>query len=136
MIKPIENYDGYFISDDGEIFCNLGKGNRDKSKTVPMYKINPRLTKTGYARVYMRNSLTNKRKDEYIHRLVAKHFIENPNNYKYVNHKNFVRSDNRASNLEWCTAKQNTDITEASNHIVRDKLGRYQSNFKYSIPVD
>lgn len=98
-----------------------------------MYELNPRLTKTGYARVYMRQVSTNKRVDKYVHRLVAEYFIDNPLNKKYVNHKNCNRADNRVENLEWCTAKENTAYTAKLNHVTRDNLGRYVSNFNYKV---
>jgi hypothetical protein len=40
-----------------------------------------------------------------IHRLVAKAFCRGGG--EIVNHKNGVKADNRASNLEWCTASEN-----------------------------
>ena len=59
MIKSIKDFEGYFISDNGKVYCNLGKGNRKNGKTVELYEIKPRLTKNGYVRVCMRNSITN-----------------------------------------------------------------------------
>ena len=81
-IKPIIGYDGYFVTDEGKIYCNLGKGCRDRSKRVPLYEIRPRVARNGYLRVTMRNDATNKREDRYVHRIVAQHFIPNIENKK------------------------------------------------------
>ena len=42
-----------------------------------------------------------------LHRLVAKAFIDNTENYPCVNHKDEDPSNNKADNLEWCTHKYN-----------------------------
>ena len=60
---------------------------------------------------YLMICLSNNGSQKYylIHRLVAKAFIQNPNNYPQVNHKNENRYDNRVENLEWCTPKYNAN---------------------------
>lgn len=134
MLKEISDFKGYFISDEGKVFCNLGKGNRRKTdRTVPMYEVKGRPTKNGYLRVYMRSQSTGKRVDRYIHRLVALHFLPNPEQKPCVNHKNCDRTDNRVHNLEWASYKENTDQTFDLKHVVRTAEGKYQSNFNYSL---
>ena len=52
-----------------------------------------------------------------IHRLVAIHFIDNPNNYKEVNHKDEDKSNNSVDNLEWCTHKYNSQYGTRGKRI-------------------
>ena len=42
-----------------------------------------------------------------LHRLVAKHFIPNPNGYNEINHIDGNRYNNSAENLEWCNHLHN-----------------------------
>ena len=67
--------------------------------------LNPTKVESGYLHVHLLNR--GKGKCVRLHRLVAEHFIPNPHGYKQVNHKNGVKTDNRASNLEWCNARYN-----------------------------
>jgi hypothetical protein len=55
---------------------------------------------------YISNSLSyddNTTKSAIVHILIAKTFLDNPNNKPTVNHINMNRSDNRVINLEWAT---------------------------------
>lgn len=47
------------------------------------------------------------RKNYAVHILVAKAFVQNPENKPEVNHKHGRKNDNRASQLEWSTKREN-----------------------------
>jgi hypothetical protein len=42
-----------------------------------------------------------------IHRIVAEAFVDNPNKYGFINHKDENKLNNNACNLEWCTKAYN-----------------------------
>lgn len=125
-MKPIKDFDGYYITHEGKVFCDLGRGNRDKNKRCEPYEIKPRKAKNGYLRVYMRNTTTNKRVDRYIHRLVAEHFICRTNEKaNIVNHKDCNRENNSVFNLEWVTHKENLEHAMRMGSLIRcEKTGR------------
>ena len=61
-----------------------------------------------------------------IHRLLAISFIDNPNNYPYVNHIDGNSSNYNINNLEWCTQKYNIyhsrNISKNGSVISRQKI--------------
>lgn len=61
---------------------------------------------------------------KYVHRLVAKAFIHNPDNLPMVNHKNCVRDDNRVENLEFCTASYNSKYREKFGASLAEVAGQ------------
>lgn len=61
--------------------------------------------KSGKKRNYLQVVLYREDGSKYrpkVHRLVAEHFIPNPNGFEQVNHKNMDTLDNSVDNLEWC----------------------------------
>lgn len=67
-----------------------------------------------------------KRKNCYVHRLVAEAFIDNPKNKKYINHKDYNTKNNSEINLEWCTQKEN--IAHSSAHMRKPRTKCKASN--------
>lgn len=97
--KDVDNCNGvYQIS-------NLG---RFKSKKFGKENILlPGLTKNGYLTVSFKEIGGHLTRSNYVHRLVAKAFLVNPQDYPVVNHIDGDRTNNNVSNLEWCTTLHN-----------------------------
>ena len=68
----------------------------------------------GYKQYFLTDGITYKWYK--IHRLVATYFIDNPNNYKEVNHLDNNKSNNDHTNLQWCTHSQNIKHGYDSGH--------------------
>lgn len=65
-----------------------------------------------------------------VHRLVAEAFIENPNKFKSVNHKDENPLNNRAENLEWCTASYNVRYS-IERHPERSRKGIPRGSYNH-----
>lgn len=96
--KEVKGYDGaYEISNFGNVLSNR--------------YVNPRLLtpdkSTGYYRVAL--SKHGIIRQTLIHRLIAEHFILNPNKKHQVNHIDEDKLNNSISNLEWVTHRENIE---------------------------
>ena len=61
------------------------------------------------------------KKKYFIHRLVAMHFIPNPENKPFINHKDCNPKNNNASNLEWCSPKENIEYASKLGRMTKTK---------------
>ena len=98
--KDIEGYDGrYQVSNLGNIRSNAkGYGWSAMSQTTD---------KLGYKRISL--SKNQQTKTFAVHRLVAMAFCKGYKPGLYVNHKDENPSNNKASNLEWCSPQYNSN---------------------------
>lgn len=93
--RKLENYDNYFIYEDGRVFSLISNKYLKFSN------------KTGYSKVGILNN-DNKQKTHFVHRLVYQAFKGKiPEKYQ-VDHINGIRDDNRLINLRLLTPKENS----------------------------
>lgn len=110
-----ENY--YMVSSNGRVFS------KTKNKIL-----SPSDNGSGYKKFQTIGG-----KKEYVHRLVAKTFIPNPDHKKEVNHIDSNPSNNSVENLEWVTSSENT------NHaLYKERLSPWKNTRKpvYAINGD
>lgn len=119
IVKNLFGYEGLYLIDSlgNVVSCPRQQG----SRFVSQYKIlSTKTNKFGYKEVAL--SKDGKTKTVLLHRLIATHFVENPNNLPCVNHKNGIKTDNRIENLEWVTRSQNT------KHAYNNNLGGFRDS--------
>lgn len=105
-----EGYEGlYEVSNQGRI------RNRTTGRIMKLYH-----NGKGYLKVDL--CCLGKVKKFYVHRLVAKAFIENPEGYEIINHKDENPMNNNVSNLEWCTYEYNLNYGTAQERKTVTRL--------------
>lgn len=84
----------------------------------------------GYMRVRVKDD-NGKSVVRYVHRLICSAFHPNPYSKSDVNHKNAIKSDNRAENLEWSTRQENMAHAKRNN-LYNPNKGENNQNTKLS----
>jgi hypothetical protein len=110
--KDIPEYEGHYqVSSFGNVrSLNTGKN------------LSPNKMNHGYTCVHLYKNGRKTRKVKTIHQLVATAFIPNPQELREVNHKNFIKHDNRLDNLEWVSRQQNVrHALDAGRRVMPEK---------------
>lgn len=106
--KRIIDYESeYEISDNGVIKSLQRKVSHSRGFeiTIPERILKFSKNKNGYCQVNLTKN--SKQKCFKVHRLVALHFIENPNNLPDINHIDGNKENNNVNNLEWVSRREN-----------------------------
>lgn len=94
--SDIIGFPEYQISD-------LGRVKSLKKRTANVMAATPNTN----GHLYVKLRANGRYHKQYVHRLVATAYIQNPNNFPVVNHIDANPQNNAVSNLEWCTQKSN-----------------------------
>ena len=114
----INDFPNYVIHPCGTIL----RIHKNKTKEMNLFK-----TKHGYMRICL--SKNGKGKHFLVHRLLALHFIDNPENKRCVDHINGVKHDNRLENLRWLTHKENSNAFRSNPAQIITKGCIYKTKY-------
>ena len=94
QLKTVKGFEDYAVTNDGRVWSWKGKGHWMKLENLK-----------GYLRTSFKKNGKNYHRR--VHRLVAETYLDNPDNFPVVEHKNNIKTDNRKENLFWSTQKNN-----------------------------
>lgn len=118
--RDIAGYEGcYQVSNIGRVrsldryVFTVGNPNKKRRIHGKILNLSRRMSNGEPGYLYVNLSKNGDDKLYTVHRLVAEAFIPNPDNLPCINHKDEDKSNNRVSNLEWCTIKYNNNYGTA-----------------------
>jgi len=113
----IQDFPNYLIYPDGRVY------NKKRN-----HFLNPSLGWRGYINVTLSNN--GKGQALKLHRLIAIHYIPNPNNYPMIDHIDGNKTNNSIENLRWVTSMVNSNSFQ--KHRINNRSGHKNISFNKS----
>jgi hypothetical protein len=104
--KDIIGYEGHYKINNKGCILSINRLCNRRRKNVNEKILKTPISSRGYFKVILCKDGIEKNFN--IHRLIAVHFIDNPNNKPCINHIDGNKLNNTINNLEWCTIQENT----------------------------
>ena len=121
------------VSEKGELWKKVTQDGKERKRIVSSFGnvVNLLTGETckqadngnGYKTVSIHCARHGSKNREYVHRLVAMHFLQNPDNLPQVNHLDCDKSNNKVDNLAWVSGSDN--ILDAHNKGRMSKRSAY-----------
>lgn len=134
--KNIPGYEKFYkVSNYGEVkvkrrvVYNLIDGEIQPVSVSPEKIMRPFDNGSGYLVVGLVDE-NKKRKNFYVHRLVAEAFIPNPDNLPQVDHIDYNRKNNRITNLRWVSVSENA-LHSSCNKPLTHNICSSCTGYKY-----
>lgn len=132
--RQIEEYQGYYEISHIGIIKGIERTialKNEKNRLIPSRILSTRVNNCGYLSVRLtKDGIT---KTHFVHRLLAKAFIPNPDNLPQVNHISGDKLDNNIENLEWVSVSEN--VTHAYKNGLNNNIGGNNSMSKKVIDL-
>ena len=117
----IQGFENYMIYEDGRVWSKNGKGRFLKPTSI---------NKKGYLGVCLCNK--DIKKTMKIHRLIALHYIPNPENKPEVDHIDNNRQNNNIENLRWATRSENNCNKGVYGEVNFKGVSKHRNKFRAS----
>jgi hypothetical protein len=123
-MRDVVGYEGlYGVTEEGAViaYARTWKSGNGTVRSHDQFELAKEFDRAGYLDVTLTKN--GKARHASVHRIVATAYIPNPRNLSQINHKDGIKSNSNAGNLEWCTPLENSQHAIAHG-LVKNLRGR------------
>lgn len=122
---PLPGFNGKYLASSFGRIRSVYSISKHGKKRLTGTILKPCINRRGYY------ALKLSKKTYKVHRLIALTFHENPLNKPQVNHKDLNQLNNRSDNLEWATAKENTNHAQLNGRMPMGRKEYVPTGIRY-----